>query len=182
MSDDMPILAVPVNAQDHIQGLESAPVTLVEYGDYECPHCGAAFPIIKAVQKKLGPNLRFVFRNFPLSYMHPFAELAAEAAEAAGAQGKFWEMHDAIYENQESLGEEMIEGIVQELKLDVNRFNSDIKARKFKEHVRKDFIGGAKSGVNGTPSLFINGERFDESLDEETLIKVIHDSFLSKKV
>src|SRR5271154_3034847 len=182
MNEEAPSLAVPVNAQDHIQGLESAPVTLVEYGDYECPHCGAAFPIIKAVQKKLGPKLRFVFRNFPLTYMHPFAELAAEAAEAAGAQGKFWEMHDAIYENQESLGEEMLEELAQKLKLDINRFNSDIEARKFKEHVKKDFLGGAKSGVNGTPSLFINGERYDESLDEETLIKVIQDSFLSKNI
>jgi len=173
MNDDMPTLVVPVNTQDHIQGLESAPVTLVEYGDYECPNCAAAYPIIKAVQKKLGPKLRFVFRNFPLSNMHPFAELAAEAAEAAGAQGRFWEMHDAIYENQESLGEEMIEELAQKLKLDINRFNSDIKNRKFKEHVKKDFLGGAKSGVNGTPSLFINGERFDESLDEKTLITVI---------
>jgi len=173
MNDGAPSLAVPVNAQDHIQGSESAPVTLVEYGDYECPHCGVAFPIIKAVQKKLGPKLRFVFRNFPLSNMHPFAELAAEAAEAAGAQEKFWEMHDAIYENQESLGEEMLEELAQKLKLDINRFNSDIKARKFKEHVKKDFLGGAKSGVNGTPSLFINGERFDESLDEEALIAFI---------
>src|SRR5580704_7109943 len=174
-------LSIPVNAEDHIQGLESASITLVEYGDYECPYCGAAYPIIKRVQKKLGAKLRFVFRNFPLKNMHPFAELAAESAEAAGAQGKFWEMHDAIYENQESLGEEMIEELAKRLKLDINRFNSDIKTRKFKEHVRKDFLGGAKSGVNGTPSLFINGERFDESPDEETLIKAIHDYFLSNK-
>jgi len=173
MNEEAPSLAVPVNAQDHIQGLESAPVTLVEYGDYECPHCGAAFPIIKAVQKKLGPKLRFVFRNFPLTYMHPFAELAAEAAEAAGAQGKFWEMHDAIYENQESLGEEMLEELAQKLKLDINRFNSDIKSRKYKEHVKKDFLGGAKSGVNGTPSLFINGERFDQNLDSQLLLEAL---------
>jgi protein-disulfide isomerase len=178
MNDETPSLAVPVNAQDHIQGLESAPVTLVEYGDYECPHCGLAYPVIKAVQKKLGPKLRFVFRNFPLTSMHPYAELAAEAAEAAGAQGKFWEMHDAIYENQESLEEEMIEDLAKKLKLDINRFNSDIKARKFKEHVKKDFLGGAKSGVNGTPSLFINGERFDESLDEESLIAFIRQQLL----
>jgi protein-disulfide isomerase len=173
MNDNQSILVVPVNDQDHIQGPDTASVTLVEYGDYECPHCGMAFSIIKAVQKKLGPKLRFVFRNFPLSNMHPFAELAAESAEAAGAQGKFWEMHDAIYENQDLLGEEMIEELAKKLKLDINHFNSDIKTRKFKERVRKDFIGGAKSGVNGTPSLFINGERFDESLDEETLIEAI---------
>src|ERR1700722_18584079 len=129
MNDNMSSLAIPVNAQDHTQGLSSAPVTLVEYGDYECPHCGHAYPIIKAVQKKLGPKLRFVFRNFPLSNMHPFAQLAAEAAEAAGAQGKFWEMHDAIYENQESLGEEMLEGLAKKLKLDIDSFNNDINTR-----------------------------------------------------
>jgi protein-disulfide isomerase len=105
--------------------------------------------------------------------MHPFAELAAESAEAAGAQGKFWEMHDAIYENQDSLGEEMIEELAKELKLDINRFNSDIKTRKFKEHVRKDFMGGAKSGVNGTPTLFINGERFDQNFDGELLLEAL---------
>src|SRR5277367_627662 len=141
MNEEAPSLAVPVNAQDHIQGLESAPVTLVEYGDYECPHCGAAFPIIKAVQKKLGPKLRFVFRNFPLSYMHPFAEPAAEAAEAAGAQGKFWEMHDAIFENQEYLGQDdLFQDLAKNLKLDLSLFQSEIGAKKYKEHVRKDFM------------------------------------------
>ncbi len=173
MNDNMSRLAIPVNAEDHVQGLESAEVTLVEYGDYECPHCGLAYPIIKAVQKKSGSKLRFVFRNFPLSSMHPFAELAAEVAEVAGAQGKFWEMHDAIYENQDLLGEEMLGELAQKLKLNMNRFNGDINTRKFKDRVKKDFMGGVKSGVNGTPSLFINGERFDGSLDEKTLLKVI---------
>src|SRR4051812_43106345 len=98
-------LAIAVTASDHAQGAPDAAVTLVEYGDYQCPYCGAAHPIVKAVQKHLGKKLRFVFRNFPLNQAHPMAELAAEAAEAAGAQGKFWEMHDALYENQNELGQ-----------------------------------------------------------------------------
>lgn len=176
MNDNQSMLSIPVNDQDHSQGVASAAVTLVEYGDYECPYCGAAYPIIKAVQKKLGSKLRFVFRNFPLNNMHPFAELAAEAAEAAGAQGKFWEMHDAIYENQDSLGEEMLEELAKKLKLDINRFNSDVNTKKYKDRIKKDFMGGVKSGVNGTPSLFINGERFDGNLDEESLIAFIRQS------
>jgi len=167
-------LFIPVNAEDHVQGLESAPITLVEYGDYECPHCAAAYPIIKRVQKKLGPKLRFVFRNFPLSNMHPVAESAAEAAEAAGAQGKFWEMHDAIFENQERFGQDdLLEDLAEDLKLDIRRFESDLASSKFKEHVRKDFMGGVKSGVNGTPTLFINGERFDEAVEEDSLISAM---------
>ncbi len=144
-------------------------VTLVEYGDYQCPYCGAAYHIIKAVQKQLGTKLRFVFRNFPLNQAHPYVELAAEAAEAAGAQNKFWEMHDALYENQEQLGQPLIETLVKRLKLDAGRFEADLESRKFQAHVKHDFMGGVRSGVNGTPGLFINGERFDGSWDEEPL-------------
>ena len=102
-----PVLSMPVGARDHAQGPANAPVTLVEYGDYQCPHCGRAYPIVKAVQKQMGQRLRFVFRNFPIAEIHPNATDAAEAAEAAGEQGRFWEMHDAIFENQESLSAEM---------------------------------------------------------------------------
>ncbi len=162
-------LAVSVSATDHAQGAADAPVTLVEYGDYQCPYCGAAYGIIKAVQKHLGKKLRFVFRNFPLNQAHPMAELAAEAAEAAGAQGKFWEMHDALYENQDQLGQELIEALVERLSLDATRFEADLEGRKFQSRVKHDFMGGVRSGVNGTPGLFINGERYDESWDEEPL-------------
>ena len=162
-------LANAVSAADHIQGAADAKVTLVEYGDYQCPYCGAAYPIIKAVQKRLGARLRFVFRNFPLNQAHPYAELAAEAAEAAGAQGKFWEMHDALYENQAQLGQPLIETLVKRLKLDASQFETDLETRKFQSHVKRDFMGGVRSGVNGTPGLFINGERYDESWDEESL-------------
>jgi protein-disulfide isomerase len=162
-------LAVPVTDIDHVQGPAIAKVTLVEYGDYQCPHCAAAYPIIKAVQKRLGTRMRFVFRNFPLNQAHPDAELAAESAEAAGAQGKFWEMHDALFENQEQLGQPLIEALVNRLRLDAARFEADLQSRSFQAHVKHDFMGGVRSGVNGTPGFFINGARYDESWDEESL-------------
>jgi len=165
-------LAIPVSATDHAQGAADAPVTLVEYGDYQCPYCGAAYGVIQSVQKRLGNRLRFVFRNFPLNQAHPMAELAAEAAEAAeaaGAQGKFWEMHDALYENQKRLGQELIQTLVERLHLDATRFEADLTERKFQARVKHDFMGGVRSGVNGTPGFFINGQRYDESWDEEPL-------------
>jgi protein-disulfide isomerase len=161
MNSDEAKLTVPVTKSDHIAGGESASVTLVEYGDYQCPFCGQAYPIVKAIQRKMDHRLRFVFRNFPLTNAHPFAEAAAEAAEAAGVQGKFWEMHDLLYENQTSLGEELIVEAASSLKLDVQRFSADINARTFKPRVRKDFIGGVHSGVNGTPCFFLNDTRFE---------------------
>jgi protein-disulfide isomerase len=166
-------LHTPVGPEDHSQGSPKAPVTLLEYGDYECPYCGQAYPIVKAVQRKLGARLRFVFRNFPISNIHPHAELAAEAAEAAAAQDRFWEMHDALYENQDRLDGKNILVIAEKLGLDMEKFASDVQARKFKERVKTDFMSGVKSGVNGTPSFFINGVRYDESWDEQTLIETL---------
>ena len=162
-----------VSDADHIQGNINAPITLVEYGDYECPHCGAAYPVIKQIQKKLGKQLRFVFRNFPLSNIHPSAEIAAEASEAAAAQGKFWEMHDAIYENQNSLSEEMLFDLAENFGLDMKIFKKDLETKKYKSKVRKDFMSGVKSGVNGTPTLFINGERFDQGYDGTLLLEAL---------
>lgn len=160
---DQTTLSVPVTKSDHIQGGSLAAVTLVEYGDYECPYCGQAYGLIKAIQRDLGDRLRFVFRNFPLGTAHPFAEAAAEAAEAAGAQGKFWEMHDLLYENQAELGNELIFGAASSLSLDVDRFNNEIKARKYKDRVHRDFMGGVRSGVNGTPGFFVNDIFFEGS-------------------
>src|SRR6187402_2647073 len=120
--DDVARLTMPVGARDHVQGPAEAPVTLVEYGDYECPHCGRAYPIVKAVQKRLGTQLRFVFRNFPLSNAHP----NAEAAEAAAAQGKFWEMHDLLFEHQDALEREDLLRYAADLGLDVKRFRSEL--------------------------------------------------------
>jgi protein-disulfide isomerase len=162
-------LTTPVGKDDHVQGPADAPVTLVEYGDYECPYCGAAYPMVKAITKRLGAKVRFVFRNMPLNEMHPHAELAAEAAEAAGAQGKFWEMHDALYEHQSELGPDLMRMLAKNLQLDAQRFDADLVSRRFREHVKHDFMSGVRSGVAGTPTFFINAERYDGDLDATSL-------------
>jgi protein-disulfide isomerase len=166
-------LVPSVGDRDHAQGSASAPVTLVEYGDYECPHCGRAYPILKAVQRRLGKKLRLVFRNFPLREMHPHAENAAEAAEAAGAQGKFWEMHDALFENQDALGLEDLAAYAVEVEIDSQRFGKELAAHTHAPRVREDFMSGVRSGVNGTPTFFLNGTRYDGSWDEDDLVAAI---------
>jgi protein-disulfide isomerase len=148
----MSILTAPVT---------DAPVTLVEYGDYECPYCGMAYPIVKQVQAHFGDRLRFVFRNFPLGEIHPHAQHAAEAAEAAAAQGKFWEMHDRIFEHQKRLRDEDLRDYAAAEGLDADRFAVDLSGHAFAERVREDFMSGVRSGVNGTPTFFINGVRFE---------------------
>jgi protein-disulfide isomerase len=163
-------LTLPVGTRDHAQGQSNAKVTLVEYGDYECPHCGSAYGIVKAVQKHFGSTLRFVFRNFPLREMHPHAEAAAEAAEAAGAQGKFWEMHDSIFENQAQLGSAALARRAEHLALDAARWAADMREHAFTLRVEEDFISGMRSGVNGTPTFFINGRRHDASFDLASLV------------
>jgi protein-disulfide isomerase len=160
-------LRVPVGSEDHAQGASEAPLTLVEYGDYQCGHCGRAHPAVKALQKRFGSGLRFVFRNMPLVRTHPEAQLAAEAAEAAGAQGRFWEMHEALYENQHSLGPELIREQARRIGLDMERFEKDLAEHRFRKRVREDFMGGVRSGVNGTPTFFINGERYDGDPENE---------------
>ncbi len=172
-SDTQPVLSIPVGERDHIQGLADAPVTLVEYGDYECPYCGMAYPIIKAVQKSMGEGLRFVFRNFPISTSHPHALKAAEAAEAAAAQGKFWEMHDMLYEHQETLKAADLHRFAEEIGLDVVRFDEDMAEDRYRDRVREDFMSGVRSGVNGTPTFFINGVRYDGRWTEVYLTRAL---------
>jgi protein-disulfide isomerase len=163
-------LTVPVSEdRDHIQGPADAPATLLEYGDYECPYCGAAYPIVKEVQARMGQRLRFVFRNFPISTSHPHAEQAAEAAEAAAAQGRFWEMHDLLYENQRRLGDQDLRSYAGTLGLDVETFDEELAEHVHAARVREDFMSGVRSGVNGTPAFYINGARHDDSYDIETL-------------
>jgi protein-disulfide isomerase len=169
----MVTLKVPVTSDDHIQGNTKAPVLLVEYGDYECPHCGHAYPIIKRVQKHFGQRLGFVFRNFPLTEMHPNAEDAAETAEFAATQGKFWEMHDAIFENQDALSVPLLLELAEKLKLDPAALEEALNSGKFTNRVKEDFHGGVLSGVNGTPTFFINGQRHDGSFEYESLIEAI---------
>jgi protein-disulfide isomerase len=153
-----PRLTLPVGKRDHIQGPEGAPLVLLEYGDYQCPYCGAAYPIVKRIQKELGPRLRFVFRNFPITNSHPQAEWAAETAEAAGAQGKFWEMHDYLYENQPSLGEEAFFA-KYEKKLKLVR---EVAQHVHSARIQEDYMSGIRSGVNGTPTFYIDGLRYDD--------------------
>jgi protein-disulfide isomerase len=170
---DRPKLVVPVDPnRDHFQGPVKAPLTLVEYGDYQCPFCGAAYPEVKLVQKALGPKLRFVFRNFPLTNVHEHAMLAAETAEAAGAQGKFWEMHDFLYEHQETIGDHTVaQGYAVMLGLDIDRFESEIRQHVHVKRIKEDFMGGVRSGVNGTPTFYVNGLRHDGPAEAKAIIK-----------
>jgi protein-disulfide isomerase len=160
-------LTPPVSERDHATGPEEAPVTLVEYGDYECPYCGMAYVVVKSAQRGLGEQLRFVFRNFPLAEAHPHARLAAEAAEAAAAQGKFWQMHDVLFEHQDALEAEDLIGYAKSLGLDMAQFARDLKDPKTTKRVRDDFRSGVRSGVNGTPTFFINGSRYEGSWANE---------------
>jgi protein-disulfide isomerase len=166
-------LRVPVGAEDHIQGSSHAPVTLVEYGDYECPYCGTAYTQLKEVQQRMCEALRFVFRNFPLAEMHPHALLAAEAAEAAGAQDQFWPMHDILYEHQDALDLTHLLGYAKKLRLDGPRFSKDLETHAFRARVEEEFRGGIRSGVNGTPTLFVNTTRYDGPLEVEAILAAL---------
>jgi protein-disulfide isomerase len=162
-------LTPPVSVRDHAQGPADAPLTLVEYGDYQCPFCGAAYPVVKQLQKALGKKLRFVFRNFPLTQMHPYALAAAETAEAAALQGKFWEMHDLIYERQEILEADILPVWAKEVGLDLEKFGAAIRQGDIAKRIKEDRASGIRSGVNGTPSFFINGTRHDGPPDYNSL-------------
>jgi len=166
-------LTLPIDGRDHIQGPIDAPITLLEYGDYECPYCGNAYPVVKAIQERLGDRLCFAFRNFPLVNMHPYAEHAAEAAEAAGAQGKFWEMHDALFENQIALDDESLAQYAANLGLDAGRLISEVGAGAYAARLQEDFRSGARGGVNGTPTFFINGSRYDGAPDVNALLAAL---------
>jgi len=154
-------LTIPVGSRDHIRGLIDAPISLLEYGDYECPACGQAYRVVKAVQQSLGNSLCFAFRNFPLTTIHPHAEHAAEAAEAAAAQGNFWEMHDLLFEDQNALEDEDLARNALILHLDIPLFITQLASGAFSERVKEDVASGLKSGVNGTPTFFINGKLYD---------------------
>jgi protein-disulfide isomerase len=162
-----------VSARDHAQGPADAPVTLVEYGDYECPHCGRAYPIVKAMQRSMGTDLRFVFRNFPLTKSHEHAEHAAEMAEAAGHEGKFWQMHDLLFEHQDALEDEQLLAYAATLDVDPRWAAAALAQGLFSERVHEDFASGVKSGVNGTPTFFINGARYDGLLHPTSLLEAL---------
>ena len=156
-------LTPPVGKRDHVQGPSTAAVTLVEYGDYQCPFCGDTYPIVKRLQKHFGDQLRVAFRNFPLSRIHAYAQRAAEAAEAAGAQGKFWEMHDWLYENQDKWSDkdnalELFTAEAQTLGLDTAKFKDDIVINKFLDQMNGERNDGIAAGVDSTPTFFLNNK------------------------
>jgi protein-disulfide isomerase len=166
-------LKIAVSKDDHIQGDENAPVELVEYGDYECPYCGEAYFALKEMKRKMGKNLKFVFRNFPLKQRHRYAENAALAAEAAAAQGKFWEMHEKLFENQTKLAEDDLINYANQIGLDINQFEKDVKEKTYLSKVENDFEGGIRSGVNSTPSFYVNGEK-QEKLNDTMLMEYVN--------
>ncbi len=167
---DLSKLLLPIQADDHVLGIPDARYTLVEYGDYECPDCGHLFTTIRELRAKLGDELRLVFRHYPRSGIHTHAQQAAEASEAAGAQGRFWEMHDLLFANQTALATKDLYRYAERLSLDTSRLRNELKHRTHEERVREDFRRGVANGVYGTPGLFINGIRYDGALDPDSLL------------
>jgi protein-disulfide isomerase len=176
VNDDVATLRAPVTARDHSRGPATAVLTLVEYGDYECPHCGRAHPIVQALQRRFGSRLRFVFRNFPLAEIHPHAQHAAEAAEAAAGQDLFWEMHDAIFEHQHRLDDRHLVQYARDIGADEQRIHDELASHAHTARVREDFLSGVRSGVNGTPTFFINGVRHDASWELDVLAEALEDA------
>lgn len=172
----MNTLTVPINERDHLRGSPDAPVVLVEYGDFECPYCAAAYVVLKKLEKDLPDTLAVVFRQFPLVNVHPHAQLAAEAAEAAGAQGRFWAMHDVLFEHQDALTPADLTKYATALRLDLKRFATDLSGHVFLPKITDDMNGGLQSGVQGTPSFFINGVlhlgRHDEASMRAAIMQV----------
>jgi protein-disulfide isomerase len=178
----MSTITQPISTHDHAEGPADAPLILVEYGDYQCPYCGAAYPVIKRLQKKLGKKLRFVFRNFPLTQAHPYALISAGAAEAAALQGKFWEMHDLIFEQQTLLKPEIIATWAKSIGLNLDKFENDIKQDVVEKRIKEDRQSGIRSGVNGTPTFFINGTRYDGAPDYDSLLAALESELALRSV
>jgi protein-disulfide isomerase len=166
-------LTLPDPERDHISGSADGSIKLLEYGDYECPFCADAQPIAKEIQRRLGDDLVFAFRHFPLTNIHPHSEHAAEASEAAGAQGKFWGMHDLLFENQRALEDEDLAAYAAELGLDETRLIREVTSDVYASRIREDFKSGVRGGVNGTPTFFINGERYDGARDLKHLVNAL---------
>jgi protein-disulfide isomerase len=172
-------LTPPVNDRDHVLGPGDAPVTLVEYGDYECPYCGMAYPIVESVRRRMGDNLRFVYRHFPLTQIHPHAQHAAELAEAAGVQDRFWQMHDLLFRNQQALGDEDLVLYAAHVGIPPEWAANALRTHAFAPRVREHFMSGVRSGVNGTPTFFINGVRHDGGWDERSLLLALQNAALA---
>ena len=173
---DVARLELPVGDRDHVQGPATAPVTLVQYGDFECPYCRAAVPIVQELQRLLCDQLRFVFRHFPLSGLHPHAQHAAETAEAAAAQERFFEMHAALFEHQEALEDDDLVRYAADLGLDSTRIRRELAAHVHADRVREDFESGVRSGVRGTPTFFVDDVRYDGLIGVNQLLSAIGDA------
>ena len=166
-------LTLPDPERDHISGSAGGLIRLLEYGDYECPFCAEVQPIVKEIQRRLGDDLLFGFRNFPLTNIHPHSEHAAEAAEAAGTQKNFWGMHDILFENQAALEDDDLAAYAAKLGLDQTRLIREVIWKIYTQRIREDFKSGARGGVNGTPTFFINGERYDGIPDLKHLLNAL---------
>jgi protein-disulfide isomerase len=166
-------LIAPVTERDHVRGSPTAPVVLVEYGDYECPHCGRAYWVIKRLREELGSELAFVFRNFPVAELHPRAETVAEALEATSPQDHFWDMHDWFYEHQHELEGLDLEQHAQVAGLDIARWKNDRQEPQYRDRVREDMESGRQSGVTATPTFFINGTRYRGPYDFDSMLAAI---------
>ena len=166
-------LTEPLGADDHLAGTPSAPVTLIEYGDFQCPYCRAAHPIVQEVLRQRPGVVRFAYRHFPLTNVHPYADLAAEVAESAAAHGQFWPMHDWLFENQELIDPVHIGVGVTSLGLPVDVVDKELSEHVYSDRVHRDFVSGVRSGVNGTPTFYINGRRHDLSYELPVLLSAI---------
>jgi protein-disulfide isomerase len=175
----MPELRFPIDESDHVTGSADAPVTFVEYGDYQCPHCQAAQPVVAGLVRHYSGDLRFAFRHFPLVTIHPFAKPAAETAEFAGSRGRFWEMHEALFANGQHLSLPTLLVLADQLGLGAAALRDALSTGRFSPKVEHDFATGVRSGVNGTPCFFINGHRFDGGYDAMSLARAI-DSALAR--
>jgi protein-disulfide isomerase len=170
------LLSIPVGPDDHASGPEDAKLTLVEYGDYQCPYCGQAYPIVERLRAQFADSMRFVFRNLPLADVHPHAEAAAETAEAVGLQGKFWEIHDTLFENQRDLSDKSLRRYVEAVGADADEAAEVIAGGGPRERVEADFEGAIRSGANGTPTFFVNGVRYDGSWQYEPFAEFLTNS------
>jgi protein-disulfide isomerase len=168
----------PVNPSDHILGKSSSKVVLLEYGDFQCPYCSQADEVVTALLKKFPDDFAYIFRNFPLKELHPDALLAARAAEAAAVQGQYWPMHHMLFERQDTLEFEDLIEFAAELGLDVQQFIHDTEEGTCFEKIEDDIRSGTKSGVESTPTFFLNGVRYDGEWDIENLSneieKILH--------
>ena len=174
-------MTTPINiGTDHIKGSVNAPIVIVEYGDYECPYTGMAYPIVKEIVRRFGNKVQFAFRNFPLNEIHPHAQHAAEAAEAAAAQDKFWQMHDYLFEHQRALDDSNLLQYAEKVGLDINKFKKEMSGHIYAPQIEESLKSGINSGVEGTPTFFVNGKRYEDSWDLDTFSSVLEKTLTTR--